>query len=403
MRIAIIGAGAAGCFAAANIPYIQGGEVVIFEKTGKALQKVKISGGGRCNVTHRLFDIPELIKKYPRGKNFLKKTLHQFTPADTIKWFEDKGVHIKAEADGRMFPVTDNSQTIIDAIWSALQRNKTTVQYHKAVERIEPVNHQLKIHFADKTEYIADKVLVACGGFPKKEQYHWLLQLGHSIKEPVPSLFTFNLPKHPVTKLMGISVANANVKIVNTKISETGPVLITHWGLSGPAILRASAWGAREINEMNYHFKVRINWLNDMSEQELKDRIEGKRKYDGGSFVNDRNEWNLPKRLWEFLLLEAGIKDKVRWGDLKTNQQHQLTELLLRHTFEISGKTTYKEEFVTGGGIELSEVNADTMESKHIPGLYFAGEILNADGITGGFNFQHAWSSGWLFAKNFTS
>lgn len=401
MRIAIIGAGAAGCFAAANIPYRQGREVVIFEKTSKALQKVKVSGGGRCNVTHQLFDIPELVKKYPRGKNFLKKTLYQFSPAATIQWFEDHGVPIKAEADGRMFPVTDHSQTIIDAIWAALQRNKTIVHYHKTIEQITPGNDRLNILFSDKTEYTADKILIACGGFPKKEQYHWLLQLGHSIKEPVPSLFTFNLPKHPITGLMGVAVTDANVKILNTKISESGPILITHWGLSGPAILRASAWGTREIADLNYHFKARINWLGNVNEHELKEQIEEKRKYEGGSFVNDRNEWNLPKRLWEFLLLEAGIKDKIRWGDLKANQQYQLMELLLRHTFDVHGKTTYKEEFVTCGGIELSEINAETMESKLIPGLYFAGEILNVDGITGGFNFQHAWSSGWLFAKNF--
>ena len=403
MRIAIIGAGAAGCFAAANIPYKQGREVVIFEKTGKPLQKVKISGGGRCNVTHRLFDIPELIKKYPRGKNFLKKTLHRFTPEATIDWFEQHGVNLKAEADGRMFPVTDSSQTIIDAIWSALQRNKTLIHYHKSVTQILPVGAEFKISFADDTEYMADNVLVACGGFPKKEQYQWLLQLGHSIKEPVPSLFTFNLPKHPIIELMGVSVSNVNVKILNTKISETGPILITHWGLSGPAVLRASAWGAREINEMNYHFKARVNWLGDVSEDELKSRIEEKRMYEGGSFVNDRNEWELPKRLWEYLLQEAGIKEKTRWGDLKSFSQNQVIELLLRQTFEVNGKTTYKEEFVTSGGIELSEINPETMESRIVPGLYFAGEILNVDGITGGFNFQHAWSSGWLFAQKFNS
>ncbi|HTN47707.1 MAG TPA: NAD(P)/FAD-dependent oxidoreductase [Flavipsychrobacter sp.] len=401
MRIAIIGAGAAGCFAAANIPYQSGREVALFEKTARVLQKVKISGGGRCNVTHQLFDIPELLKKYPRGKNFLKKTLYQFTPRHTIDWFESRGVKIKAESDGRMFPVTDSSQSIIDCIWSALQRNKTMVYYHKAVEKIEKQQEQFKLYFSDKTAYVADKVLITCGGFPKAEHYDWLLQLGHSFKTPVPSLFTFNLPKHPITELMGVSVAHANVKILNTKISEEGPVLITHWGLSGPAVLRTSAWGAREIHELNYHFKARINWMGDVTENELKERINDKRKYEGRTFVNDRNDWNLPRRLWEFLLKEAGIEDRVRWGDMKVNQQNNLMELLLRHTFEVQGKTTYKEEFVTSGGIELSEVHPETMESKRVPGLYFAGEILNVDGITGGFNFQHAWSSAWHFAQNF--
>jgi len=401
LRIAIIGAGAAGCFAAANIPFQQGREVMLFEKSGKVLQKVKISGGGRCNVTHQLFDVTDLIKKYPRGKNFLKKTLHRFAPQHTIEWFENRAIKLKAESDGRMFPVTDSSQTIIDAIWNALQQNKTTIAYHKAVEKIKAVNGQLYISFTDKTTYTADKVLVACGGFPKKEQYHWLQGLGHSIQEPVPSLFTFNLPKHSITALMGVSVPNVNVKILNTKIVENGPLLITHWGLSGPVILRASAWGARAIKELNYHFKARVNWLNDMTEDDLKTQINNKRKYEGRSFVNDRNDWNLPKRLWEYLLSEAAIHEKIRWGDLKANQQHNLIELLLRHTFEVAGKTTYKEEFVTSGGIELSEVNADTMESRLVPNLFFAGEILNVDGITGGFNFQHAWSSAYIFSRQF--
>lgn len=401
LRIAIIGAGAAGCFAAANISYRHDREVVIFEKTGKAMQKVKVSGGGRCNVTHQLFDIPELIKKYPRGKNFLKKTLHRFTPEDTIAWFEKRNVHIKAEADGRMFPTTNSSQTIIDCITSALQRNKTNIQYHKTVEKIVKEENVFTIFFTDKSSYVADSILIACGGFPKKEQYHWLTDLGHSIKEPVPSLFTFNLPNHSLVSLMGVSVLNANIKILQTKITESGPVLITHWGLSGPAVLRASAWGAREIHDLNYHFKIRINWLGDMSEDELKNYMNDKRKYEGRTFVNDRNEWNLPKRLWDYLLKEAGIEDKVRWGDLKATQQNNLVELLIRHTLDVAGKTVFKEEFVTSGGIELSEVNPETMESKIISGLYFAGEMLNVDGITGGFNFQHAWSSAWLFAKNF--
>jgi len=401
LKIAIIGAGAAGCFAAANIPKRNDREVVVFEKAAKALQKVKISGGGRCNVTHQLFDVKELLQKYPRGKNFLKKTLHSFSPAETLQWFAAKGVSIKAEADGRMFPDTDDSQTIIDCLWTAMRQNGVTVQFQKSLQRIEKVKEQWYLSFADGSQYIADKVLIACGGYPKEEQYHWLRSLGHTIHAPVPSLFTFNLPHHPITALMGLSVSNAQVKIGSTKIVEQGPILITHWGLSGPAILRASAWGAQEIHQLQYQFTARINWLGTTTDHELSTWIQDKRQYEGSRFIHERNDWGLPKRLWEYLMDEAGIADNTKWGELKSSNQHKLIELLLRHNYNVSGKTTHKDEFVTCGGVATNEINPETMESKLAPGLYFAGEILHVDGITGGFNFQHAWSSGFLFAKNF--
>jgi hypothetical protein len=403
LKIAIIGAGASGCFAAANIPYHPSREVVVFEKTGKPLQKVKISGGGRCNVTHHLLDVPSLVQRYPRGKNLLKKTLHRFSPADTIVWFESRKVLIKAEADGRMFPTTNQSQTIIDCIWLEMQHQQVTVLFHKSVVKIEKGYNQFTLTFQDGSNYTSDVVLVACGGFPKLTQYQWLQDLNHSISSPVPSLFTFNLPKHSITSLMGVSVSKASVKLLNSKIAEQGPVLITHWGLSGPAILRTSAWGAKDIQAKNYEFSVRINWLGEVTEHELKEHFNDKRKYEGTHFINDRNDWELPKRLWEYLLHEAGIVSKVKWGELKTKQQQDLIELLIRHHFEVKGKTTYKDEFVTCGGVELSEINPETMESKKLPGLYFTGEVMNVDGITGGFNFQHAWSSAWIFAQNFQS
>ncbi|MBS1586252.1 MAG: NAD(P)/FAD-dependent oxidoreductase [Bacteroidetes bacterium] len=400
MRIAIIGAGAAGCFAAANISSQPGLEVTVFEKTGKVLQKVKVSGGGRCNVTHACFDVPELLTKYPRGKSLLKKTLYQFSPRDTINWFESRGVKLKAEDDGRMFPVTDSSQTIIDAIWQQMMKNSVKILYHRSVDGIERNTQDLTIHFSDNSSYTADKILIATGGFPKLEQYKWIGDLGHSIHAPVPSLFTFNMPGNPITELMGVSVPGATVKIAGTKIVEHGPLLITHWGMSGPVILRCSAWAARELHEKNYDFNILVNWLGDLKEDELREQIQELRRQQGKQLIQHKNPFELPRRLWEFQLQQCSIKNDTRWGDLPAMQQNKLIEKLLRDPYHVKGKTTFKEEFVTCGGISISEVNAQTMESKLVPGLYFAGEILEVDGITGGYNFQHAWSSGWIAAKN---
>ncbi|HXS36665.1 MAG TPA: NAD(P)/FAD-dependent oxidoreductase [Flavipsychrobacter sp.] len=399
-RIAIIGAGAAGCFAAANIAYSENREVIVFEKTSKALQKVKVSGGGRCNVTHSCFDVPELVAHYPRGKQLLRKSLYQFTPQDTINWFEGRGVQIKTEADGRMFPVTDSSQTIIECIWHEMMRNKVQVLYHKSVERIEKKEEVFIIYFIDGAIYEADKILIATGGFPKIEQYKWLRDLGHTIQPPVPSLFTFNMPKHSITSLMGVSVPTVTLKIAGTKIIEHGPLLITHWGMSGPVVLRTSAWAARELHDRNYEFQILINWLNDVSEQELKEKIQQMRKEQGKQLIDHKNPFNLPKRLWEYQLQQCEIKEDMRWGDLPANAQNKLIEHLLRDSYQIKGKTTFKEEFVTCGGISLSEINPQTMESRITAGLYFAGEIMDVDGITGGFNFQSAWNSAWIAAQH---
>lgn len=400
MKIAIIGAGAAGCFAAANLPYRKGREVLVFEKTGKALQKVKVSGGGRCNTTHHLFDVPELADRYPRGRQLLRKTLHHFGPQDTIDWFAARGVALKAEPDGRMFPVTDNSQTIIDCLWQEMMRNKVEVQYHKAVKEIIKKGDTFDIHFADGNVYKADKVLIACGGFPKEEQYNWLHALGHHIAAPVPSLFTFNLPQHAITSLMGVSVPLVKLKITGTKIEEEGPVLITHWGLSGPVVLRASAWGARVLHDMHYDCTVLINWLHDVKEPALREQFARLRKEQGGQMMHHKNPFDLPRRLWEFLLQASGVTAETRWGECPAAVQNKLIEHLLRHSFRVKGKTTFKEEFVTCGGVTLAEIDNQTMQSRKVPGLYFAGEIMDVDGITGGFNFQHAWTSSWIAAEH---
>ncbi len=401
MKIAIIGAGAAGCFAAANIPAGPGIEVAVFEKAGKAMQKVKASGGGRCNVTHECFDIPELLNCYPRGKQLLRKSLYQFGPEQTIEWFEKRGIKLKTEPDGRMFPTTDDSQTIIDCIWQEMMRNNVDVYYNKAIKSItKTAENSFILHFQDEHEYTADKVLIAIGGLPKKEQYQWIEALGHTIKPPVPSLFTFNIPKHPITELMGISVPLATIKISGTKIAQSGPLLITHWGLSGPVVLKTSAIAARELAEKNYDFTIMVNWLNDVKEDDLREGFMQLRKDVGKQFVANKNPFELPKRLWDYFMEQCGIGTDVRWGDLSAGNQNKLIEMLVRNQFQVKGKTTFKDEFVTCGGVNLAEIDPQTLQSRLVPGLYFAGEILDADGITGGYNFQHAWSSSWIAAHN---
>jgi predicted Rossmann fold flavoprotein len=402
MRIAIIGGGAAGCFAAANISSEKVRDVMLFEKTGRLLQKVKISGGGRCNVTHACFDVPELLTRYPRGKHLLKKSLYHFTPEDTINWFGQRGVSLKTEADGRMFPVTDSSQTIMDCLQREMEQRGVTVQYHKPVDTITKTDDRFSLYFADGSSYQADRVLIACGGFPKDQAYQWIRELGHTVQPPAPSLFTFNLPGHPITDLMGISMPSVKVRISGTKFSERGPLLITHWGMSGPAVLRLSARAARELSLRQYHFNIQVSWLDEAGDEELKGSFARVRQNYGKLQVLRKDPFALPKRLWQFLTARAGIGESTRWGELPAAQQQQLHNRLLYDVYEVKGKTTFKEEFVTCGGVSLSEINAQTMESRIVPGLYFAGEIMDVDGITGGYNFQHAWNSGWIAAMSIT-
>ncbi len=400
MRIAIIGGGAAGCFAAANIPYQKGREVVIFEKASKILQKVRVSGGGRCNVTHDCNDIEELLKRYPRGSRFLKKTLYRFPPDKTKDWFETRGVELKTEEDGRVFPITDSSQTIIDCLWQQMQANKVQLRIGKSLTGITKTEEVFSISFSDGTTYEADKVLIACGGFPKTQQYNWIKELGHAVETPVPSLFTFNMPQHPITKLMGVSVPSVTVKIQGTKIVQEGALLITHWGMSGPVVLKCSAWGAQKLNELLYDFKVFINWIQYADEEDLKQEFMNFRQDRGKQKIATKNPFGLPKRLWEYMLNQCEIEDGVRWGELPAKAQNCLIQKLIRDEFDVKGKTTFKEEFVTAGGVKLNEIAPSTMESRVLSGLYFAGEIMNIDGVTGGFNFQHAWSSAAIAAES---
>lgn len=413
-QLIVIGGGAAGFFCAINAARQNPGlRVTILEKTNKLLSKVKISGGGRCNVTHACFDIADMSKQYPRGNHFVKKAFHQFFTTDTIQWFEERGVKLKAEADGRMFPVTDSSQTIIDCLLKEVNRFGVEIRMNTEVRGLRPEAGKFTIEVSDfrpqtsdfrpstsdLRHLTSDLVCIACGGYPKSSMFEWLRQLGHNIEEPVPSLFTFNMPGNPITKLMGVSVEKARIRIIDSKLEEEGPVLITHWGLSGPAVLRLSAWGAKELATKGYEFNIIVNWLPEYTEQQLREKFQMLRTESGGQKLKNKNPFNLPQRLWEFLTERSEINTETRWADLRVKEQNKFITNLCTCVFIIKGKTTFKEEFVTSGGIKLAEVDPNTMQSKLLNNLFFAGEILDVDGITGGFNFQHAWTSGWIAAK----
>jgi len=381
-------------------------KVTILEKSNKLLSKVSVSGGGRCNVTHACFDIAEMSKQYPRGQHFVKKSFHQFFTMDTIQWFEERGVRLKAEEDGRMFPVTDSSQTIIDCLVKEVNKYGVEILLKCEVRGLKYENGEFQIELSDLRPQTSDLrsltsdfICIASGGYPKSSMFDWLKEVGHSIEAPVPSLFTFNLPKHPITKLMGVSVENARVKIVGTKLEEEGPLLITHWGLSGPVVLRLSAWGARQLAICNWQFGIIVNWLPEFTEQGLKKEFQELRITNASQKIMNKNPFGFPARLWEFLTEQSGLKHEWRWADLPSAEQNRFIKNLCNYECRVKGKTTYKEEFVTAGGIKLNEVDANTMMSKKVPNLFFAGEVLDVDGITGGFNFQHAWTSGFVAAK----
>lgn len=399
-KLIVTGGGAAGFFCAVNAARLDPSlQVVIVEKSSKLLSKVKVSGGGRCNVTHACFDIAEMVKKYPRGGNFVKKAFHHFFTTDTIEWFKERGVALKAEPDGRMFPVTDSSQTIIDCLLKEANKYGVEILMNKEIKTLNYSGGGWKLQTATGQELEADYVCIASGGYPKAIMFDWLKSLGHTISEPVPSLFTFNMPAHPITKLMGVSVEKARAKINGSKLEQEGPLLITHWGLSGPAVLKLSAWGARELAAANWQFSISVNWLPEYNENTLRERMQEIRFTMASQKIAGKNPFGLPNRLWEFMLEQAGIKPEMRWADMPAKVQAVLVRLLVAGEFTIKGKTTFKEEFVTAGGITLSEIDAGTMMSRKAAGLFFAGEIMDVDGVTGGFNFQHAWTSGFIAAQ----
>jgi len=399
-QLIVIGGGAAGFFCAINAARMNPSlKVTIIEKSSKLLSKVKVSGGGRCNVTHACFDIAEMSKRYPRGQHFVKKAFHQFFTTDIIKWFEERGVKLKTEEDGRMFPITDSSQTIIDCLMRETNKYQVEILMKSEVRSLKYENEKFQIETSDFRCQASDFVCIASGGYPKSSMFDWLKELGHSIEEPVPSLFTFNLPQHPIAKLMGVSVENSKIKIPNFRLEEQGPLLITHWGMSGPAVLRLSAWGAKQLAISNWQFVIIINWLTDFNEQSLREKFNELRNTNASQKIINKNPFGLPSRLWEFLAEQSGIKSEWRWADLPSVEQNKFIKNLCNYECDVKGKTTFKEEFVTAGGIKLSEVDPNTMMSKKVPNLFFAGEVLDVDGITGGFNFQYAWTSGWVAAK----
>lgn len=399
-KLVVIGGGAAGFFCAINAARMQPQiQVILLEKTGKLLSKVKVSGGGRCNVTHHCFSMAEMIKKYPRGSSFLKKAFYHFFTSDTIQWFKERAVELKVEADGRMFPVTDNSQTIIDCMLAEASRYNVQIEMNTDVREIVKQNENWKITTAADKIFLADMLCIASGGFHKSSQFEWLTKLGHTITAPVPSLFTFNMPGNNITKLMGVAVENASVRIAGEKLQTDGPLLITHWGMSGPAILKMSSHAAVLLAQKNYDFTVLINWLPTYNEVTLKEKILQYRFELATQKIQNRNPFFLPARLWEYLLEESEIKEGIRWAELPAKEQNKLIKNVCTQNFAVKGKTTFKEEFVTAGGINTEEINVYSMESKIQKGLFFVGEVINVDGVTGGFNFQNAWTTGWIAAK----
>ncbi len=399
MRVAVIGGGAAGFFAAISVKHHHPtASVSLYEKSDKLLSKVRISGGGRCNVTHNCIEPRKLAKNYPRGEQFLRRSFDQFAVRETIQWFLERDVQLKTESDGRMFPVSDASSTIIDALLHEAQRSGVRVVQRSGVKGIEPTADGKFVLSIGTEQVEADRVIITTGGHPQASSYAWLTDLGHTIIPPVPSLFTFNMPAEPLTDLMGV-VVPARVRIVGTDLESTGPVLITHWGLSGPAILRLSAWGARALHSTGYAFTAQVNWLEGKSEDHVRHVFVEKADLLARKQADNADPFRLPKRFWAYLLNKAAIPLDQQWGSIGKKDRNRLIDLLTNDRYAVSGKTTFKEEFVTAGGVSLDDVDPLTMHSRKVPGIYFAGEVLDIDGITGGFNFQAAWTTGFLAGK----
>ena len=395
--IIIIGGGAAGFFTAINIVEKNVNlKVAILERGKNVLEKVRISGGGRCNVTHACFVPNDLVKFYPRGERELKGPFHQFCSGDTIEWFEKHDVALKIEEDGRMFPVSNSSETIIDCFLETTKKLKIDILTNHSVQELYQAETHWKVTTVQEV-FTCHKIVMASGSNPK--MWEMLQNLGHTIVAPVPSLFTFNIKDPRIKDLMGLS-AFATVKVKKSKLQASGPLLITHWGMSGPGILRLSAWGARELAEKKYQFAIQVNWLNETTFEEAMDLLKEIKEQNTKKLIAKYAHFELPKRLWENLVKAAGIEEETKWADVSKKQLHAFVEQLTNAEFQVNGKSTFKEEFVTAGGIDLKEVNFKTMESKILPNVYFAGEILNIDAITGGFNFQNAWTGGFIVANS---
>lgn len=391
MNIAIIGGGAAGFFAAITCAEANPAcRVTIFERGKSVLEKVRISGGGRCNVTHACFDARELVKHYPRGSRELLGPFTQFGPEDTVAWFAERGIALKTEVDGRMFPVSDDSQTIVDCLTRAAHQAGVKVL---TSTRVDNIISQPDAKWRIGTQ-VFDKIMLATGSSPAA--WEWLQALEHPLVAPVPSLFTFNTKDTRLRDLAGLSVPNASLSIPGTKLSAQGPLLVTHWGLSGPAVLRISAWGARELHALAYKFSLEINFLNEQNPQIVAQLLSTIKLAHAKKTVFANPAFPIPTRLWQRLVEASGIPEGRRWADLGKRELQQLGQQLTRASFPVTGKSTFKEEFVTAGGVSLKALNFKTFESRICPNLYLAGEVLDIDAITGGFNFQAAWTGGYL-------
>jgi predicted Rossmann fold flavoprotein len=400
-RIVIVGGGAAGFFAAlACAESRRDVEIFVLEKSSQFLSKVKISGGGRCNVTHADFDSREFSKRFPRGERALISAFGKFQAGDTVAWFENHGVKLKIESDGRMFPITDSSQTIIDCLLNAAQKAGVKLKANCGVENAaKKFGGGFELMLSNGEILSCDKLLLAIGGCRTPALGQLAVSLGHTLVPPVPSLFTLHIEVPWLRELAGISVESVEASVPETKLRERGALLLTHWGLSGPAILRLSAWGARVLHEKNYQFKLQINWLPHLSEEKLAAKFQARRKSQPAKLIVNFPIGPLPARLWEQLVIASGVARGTRWAALSGAAQHKLIQQLLRSEFPVTGKSLNKDEFVTCGGVKLNEVNFKTMESKIRPRLFFAGEVLDIDGLTGGFNFQAAWTTGWIAGR----
>ncbi len=400
-HVGIIGGGAAGFFSALSVKEHNPDYVVtIFEKSAKILAKVKISGGGRCNVTNATFDNKELSMFYPRGGVYLRRAFEQFNSKSTMNWFESRNVPLDVLADNCVFPKSNESQSIINCFTKEAKDKNINIKIQTGINEIVSLSDGSFILKSSDQEFEVDKIIVTTGGHPKRISLEWLEKLGHTIIDPLPSLFTFNMPKNPICELMGNVVEETTVKIEGTKLSAKGPLLITHWGMSGPAVLKLSAWGARLLAEKGYQFSILVNWLNDKKEDDLRFEINKVIENNGLKMVGNLNPFPMTNRLWNYLLLKTEIQPEKRWNEVGKKGVNKLINTLLNDRYEVSGKTTFKEEFVTAGGVSLEDVDFSTMESKVLPGLFFAGEVLDIDGVTGGFSFQAAWTTGWIAGKN---
>ena len=402
MDIAIVGGGAAGFFAAItakeNYP---DAKVVIFEKTQNILSKVKISGGGRCNLTNGCSSIKELTSAYPRGGNALKRAFKIFNNKHAMQWFESRGVPLIIQDDNCVFPLSQNSQSIIDCFLEQTDKLKIKIELATGIKTIKKISGKLQLIFVGGKvpSRIFDKVIVATGGSPKRDGLAWLEKLNHKIEDPVPSLFTFKIADEAVTELMGIVVEDTLVSIQSSKLKSEGPLLITHWGMSGPAILKLSAFGARVLSEKGYEFKVQVNWTHVRNHDDVVARLKGIVAEHPKKILANVRPYSLPDRLWNYLLEKSHLSINKKWGELGKSGLNRLVNILTNDVYSVKGRTQFRDEFVTCGGVSLESIDLNTMQSKACKNLYFAGEIMDIDGITGGYNFQAAWTTAFIAAK----